>query len=64
MVFHEAAVECAMSASGAHLAVAMNKEELLTFRDTTPNIHLWLGKLYRILLRQLNNLFLCFNMVQ
>ena len=46
-VFHEAAAECAMSASGAHLAVPMNSEELSTIRSTTPNYDLWLGNTLR-----------------
>ena len=47
MVYHEAAAECAMSASGAHLAVPMNSEELSTIIDTTPNYNLWLGNTLR-----------------
>ena len=41
---YDAAVECSMSASGARLAVAMNKVELESFKETTPNYDLWLGK--------------------
>ena len=47
MVYHEAAAKCAMSASGAHLAVPMNSEELSTIIDTTPNYNLWLGNTLR-----------------
>ena len=47
MVFHEAAAECAMLASGAHLAVPMNSEELSTIIDATPNYNLWLGNTLR-----------------
>ena len=41
---YEAAAKCSMLASGAHLAVAMNKEELSALKETTPNYDLWLGK--------------------
>ena len=40
---YDAAVQCAMSASGARLAVAVEKAELMAFLKTTPRQALWIG---------------------
>lgn len=40
---YDAAVQCAMSASGARLAVAMDVVELKALKETTPHERLWLG---------------------
>ena len=40
---YDAAAQCAMSASGARLAVAMDPIELKALASSTPNQQWWLG---------------------
>ena len=43
---YDAAAQCAMSASGARLAVAMDPIELNALASSTPNQQLWLGNFF------------------
>ena len=45
---YDAAAQCAMSASGARLAVAMDPIELKALASSTPNQQLWLGNFFNV----------------
>ena len=50
---YDAAAQCAMSASGARLAVAMDPIELKALASSTPNEQLWLGNFFNVVHKHL-----------